>query len=134
MDLFPIFLKIAARPCLVIGAGNLAESKIESLQAAHAKVTVIAPEARPRIADMAGAGEVEWLQREYADGDLTGHFLVVAATNNPAVNRAVYKEATEKTFSATRWMIRRFVIFIFLRWYGGGIFRSLFRLPGLVPR
>ena len=43
MDLFPIFLKIAARPCIVIGAGNLAESKIESLQAAHAKVTVIAP-------------------------------------------------------------------------------------------
>src|SRR5258708_3480149 len=96
MDLFPIFLKIAARPCIVIGAGNLAESKIESLQAAHAKVTVIAPEARQRIADLAAAGEVEWLQREYAEGDLTGHFLVVAATNNPAVNRAVYKEATEK--------------------------------------
>jgi precorrin-2 dehydrogenase / sirohydrochlorin ferrochelatase len=96
MDLFPIFLKIAARPCIVIGAGNLAESKIESLQAAHAKVTVIAPEARPRIADLAAAGEIEWLEREYAEGDLTGHFLVVAATNNPAVNRAVYKEATEK--------------------------------------
>jgi precorrin-2 dehydrogenase/sirohydrochlorin ferrochelatase len=96
MDLFPIFLKIAGRPCIVIGAGNLAESKIESLQAAHARVTVIAPEARPRIADMAGAGEIEWLHREYAEGDLTGHFLVVAATNNPAVNRAVYQEATEK--------------------------------------
>src|SRR5580693_1805492 len=96
MDLFPIFLKIAARPCLVIGAGNLAESKIESLQAAHARVTVIAPEARPRIADLAAAGEVEWLQREYVEGDLGGHFLVVAATNNPAVNRAVYKEAVAK--------------------------------------
>jgi precorrin-2 dehydrogenase/sirohydrochlorin ferrochelatase len=96
MDLFPIFLKIAARPCVVIGAGNLAESKIESLQAAHAKVTVIAPDARRRIADLAAAGEVEWFEREYADGDLTGYFLVVAATNNPAVNRAVYKEATEK--------------------------------------
>ena len=96
MDLFPIFLKIAARPCIVIGAGNLAESKIESLQAAHARVTVVAPEARPRIVDLAAAGEVEWLQREYAEGDLTGYFLVVAATNNPAVNRAVYKEATEK--------------------------------------
>jgi precorrin-2 dehydrogenase/sirohydrochlorin ferrochelatase len=96
MDLFPIFLKIAARPCIVIGAGNLAESKIESLQAAHARVTVIAPEARPRIADLAAAGEVEWQQREYVEGDLTGHFLVVAATNHSAVNRAVFKEATEK--------------------------------------
>jgi precorrin-2 dehydrogenase / sirohydrochlorin ferrochelatase len=96
MDLFPIFLKIAARPCVVIGAGNLAESKIESLQAAHAKVTVIAPEASRRIVGLAEAGDVEWLQREYAAGDLTGNFLVVAATNVPAVNRAVFAEATEK--------------------------------------
>ena len=95
MDLFPIFLKLTARPCIVIGAGNLAESKIESLRAAHARVTVIAPEARPRIVELAEVGEVEWQQREYVTGDLTGQFLVVAATNDPAVNRAVYHEAVE---------------------------------------
>ena len=96
MDLFPIFLKIAARPCIVIGGGHLAESKIESLQAAHAKVTVIAPTATERIASLSAAGEIVWHQREYAPGDLTGQFLVVAATNVPAVNRAVHHEATEK--------------------------------------
>src|SRR6201992_562882 len=96
MDLFPIFLKIAARPCVVVGAGNLAESKIESLQAAHAKVTVIAPKANRRIVDLAEAGDVKWLQREYAAGDLTGNFLVVAATGVPSVNRGVFAEATEK--------------------------------------
>lgn len=96
MNLFPIFLKIAARPCIVIGGGHLAESKIESLQAAHAKVTVIAPTATERIANLAAAGEVAWIKREYAEGDLTGNFLVVAATNVPAVNRAVFHEATEK--------------------------------------
>jgi precorrin-2 dehydrogenase/sirohydrochlorin ferrochelatase len=96
MDLFPIFLKIAARPCIVVGAGNLAEAKIDSLLAAHAKVTVIAPESRPRIAEMAAAGEIEWLRREFTAGDLTAQFLVVAATDNPVVNRAVFKEATEK--------------------------------------
>jgi len=96
MDLFPIFLKIAARPCLVIGAGNLAESKIDSLRAAHAEVTVIAPVASARIVDLAAGGEIEWKQREYVAGDLTGYFLVVAATNEPAVNRAVYQEATER--------------------------------------
>jgi len=95
MDLFPIFLKIASRPCLVVGAGNLAESKIDSLRTAHAKVTVIAPEARPSIVDLAAGGEIVWKQREYVDGDLTGQFLVVAATNQPAVNRAVYREAIE---------------------------------------
>jgi precorrin-2 dehydrogenase / sirohydrochlorin ferrochelatase len=95
MDLFPIFLKLAARPCIVIGGGNLAESKIDSLRAAQAKVRVIAPAARARIAELAAAGEIEWLQRKYVTGDLAGNFLVVAATNDPAVNRSVYQEGVE---------------------------------------
>jgi len=93
MSLFPIFLKLTNRPCTVIGAGHLAESKIESLLAASAAVTVIAPHATERIATMAEAGELAWHQREYATGDLAGQFLAVAATNIPAVNRAVFAEA-----------------------------------------
>jgi precorrin-2 dehydrogenase/sirohydrochlorin ferrochelatase len=79
MSLFPIFLKLAARPCVVVGAGNIAESKIESLLQAEASITVIAPEALPRVRNWAEAGELIWLQREYVQGDLAGAFLVVAA-------------------------------------------------------
>jgi precorrin-2 dehydrogenase/sirohydrochlorin ferrochelatase len=93
MPLFPIFLKLTGRPCIVIGAGHLAESKIESLLTANARVTVIAPHASERIVAMADSGEVAWHQREYSAGDLAGQFLVVAATNVPAVNRAVFAEA-----------------------------------------
>lgn len=93
MDLFPIFLKLSARPCIVIGAGNLAESKIESLRQAHARVTVIAPSASERIVQMSDAGEITWHQRGYAHGDIAGNFLVVAATDDAAVNRAVFAEA-----------------------------------------
>jgi precorrin-2 dehydrogenase / sirohydrochlorin ferrochelatase len=93
VPLFPIFLKLTGRPCIVIGAGNLAESKIESLQAANGRVTVIAPIASERIAAMAESGEVTWHRREYAIGDLAGQFLVIAATDNPAANRAVFAEA-----------------------------------------
>jgi precorrin-2 dehydrogenase/sirohydrochlorin ferrochelatase len=93
MSLFPIFLKLTGRPCIVIGAGEIAASKIDSLRAAEARVTVIAPVASTRIAEMAEAGEVVLHQREYIGGDLAGHFLAVAATSNPAVNRAVFAEA-----------------------------------------
>lgn len=96
MDLFPIFLKIAARPCVVVGGGVIAESKIESLRAAQAKVTVVSPLVTERIAGLADAGEIELLRREYAAGDLAGQFLVVAATDNPAINRAVFQEARER--------------------------------------
>src|ERR1017187_4069084 len=93
MSLFPIFLKLTGRLAIVIGAGPLGESKIESLQTANARVTVVAPAATERIVAMAESGEVVWHQREYAAGDLAGQFLVVAATNVPAVNRAVFLEA-----------------------------------------
>ncbi len=98
MSLFPIFLKLTARPCLVIGAGHLAESKIESLRAAEAAITVIAPEASPAIAALAAEGALTWHPRPYAEGDIASEtFLVVTATNVPAVNRAVYLEATSKS-------------------------------------
>jgi precorrin-2 dehydrogenase / sirohydrochlorin ferrochelatase len=94
MSLFPIFLKLTGRPCIVIGAGHLAESKIESLRAADARVTVIALAANPRITDLAANGEIALHLRGYQTGDLAGSFLVVAATDDPAVNRAVFAEAT----------------------------------------
>ncbi len=93
MSLFPIFLKLTGRPAVVVGGGHLAESKIASLHAANAQVTVIAPAARESIAEMAANGDVAWHRRTYAAGDLAGSFVAVAATNDPAVNRAVFAEA-----------------------------------------
>jgi precorrin-2 dehydrogenase/sirohydrochlorin ferrochelatase len=94
MSLFPIFLKLAARPCVVVGAGNIAESKIESLLQAEARVTVIAPEALPRVQAWAESGQLTWHRRAFAAGDTAGAFLVVAGTATAAVNRAVFAEAS----------------------------------------
>ena len=96
MSLFPMFLKLMARPCVVVGAGKIAESKIESLLNAEAQVTVIAPEALPRVQGWAETGEIVWLRRAYRDGDLAGAFLAVAGTATAEVNRAVYAEANAR--------------------------------------
>lgn len=96
MSLFPIFLKLDGRPCLVVGAGEIAESKIHSLLAADARVTVVAPEAKPDLAALALEGRFTWHQREFTNTDLDGMFLVVAAANVPAVNAAVYQEAMQR--------------------------------------
>ena len=96
MSLFPIFLKLVGRPCVVVGAGNIAESKIRSLLDAEARVTVIAPEALPAVAELAAAGEIAWERRAYRDGDLDGAFLAVAGTATPEVNRAMFAEARAK--------------------------------------
>src|SRR5487761_1627672 len=96
MSLFPIFLKLAGRPCLVVGAGNIALAKIESLMQAGADVRVISPEALPEIRTLAHAGQLAWLQREYETGDCSGSFLVIAATDSAQVNHQVFNETTER--------------------------------------
>ncbi len=92
-SLFPLFLKLEGRPSLVVGAGRIAASKISSLLEAGARVTVVAPHASDDLRQLADAGNVGWIAREFETGDLKGIFLVIAATSDGAVNRAVFLEA-----------------------------------------
>jgi siroheme synthase-like protein len=94
--MFPIFLKLEQRPCLVVGAGTIAVPKIASLLQAGGAVTVVAPEAQAAIAEQAAAGRLTWIQREFLPADMDGMFLVVAATDAQAVNHAVAEAARDR--------------------------------------
>jgi precorrin-2 dehydrogenase / sirohydrochlorin ferrochelatase len=91
--LFPMFLKLAERPCLVVGAGNIAESKIASLLEADARVRVVAPEATQQVRSWARSKRIEWHQRRFHASDLEEMFLVVAATSSRELHEQVFKEA-----------------------------------------
>jgi precorrin-2 dehydrogenase / sirohydrochlorin ferrochelatase len=96
MSLFPMFVKLDGRRCLVVGAGTVAEAKIESLLAAGASVRVIAPKSTPRVREWARDGRVEWSAREFDVDDLSGVFLVIAATNSPLLHDEIYAEARRR--------------------------------------
>lgn len=96
MSLFPIFLKLTARRCLVVGAGSIAEGKIVALREADADVTVVATRASARVQQLADAGEIRLHLRAFDDGDLEGMFLAVAGTDVPEVNRAVFAGAERR--------------------------------------
>jgi uroporphyrin-III C-methyltransferase len=96
MSLFPAFIKLARRPCLVVGAGTVAVQKVQSLLASEARVRVIAPRIHPEIAAFAAAGTISLEQRAWTPNDLDHTFLVIAATDDPAVNAAVYDAAVER--------------------------------------
>lgn len=96
MTLLPIFLRLERRPCLVVGAGTVALAKTESLRAAGATITVIAPAAIPAVRELAEQGALTWHPRAFDAADLSGVFLVIAATNASDVNRAVYEEALRR--------------------------------------
>jgi precorrin-2 dehydrogenase/sirohydrochlorin ferrochelatase len=95
-SLFPMFLKLSGRPCLVVGAGTVAESKIESLMVTGARVRVVAPQAIPAVRSWAAAKKIDWQQRRFQPADLQGMFLVVAATSSTKLHRKIYDEATRR--------------------------------------
>jgi precorrin-2 dehydrogenase/sirohydrochlorin ferrochelatase len=86
---YPVLLMLAGRPCLVVGGGPVAARKVEGLQAAGADVTVIAPEVSPEVV----ATGARTQRRAYQRGDAAGFRLVIAATDDPEVNAAVYEDA-----------------------------------------
>jgi siroheme synthase-like protein len=91
--MFPLFLKLEGRNCLLVGAGRVAEAKLQSLLQSSAQVKVVAPKATPRIRRFAKLGAVVWKKREFRATDLEGMVLVVAATSSHRVNAAVRKAA-----------------------------------------
>jgi siroheme synthase-like protein len=97
VSLFPLFLKLEGKRCLVVGAGLIGLEKVESLLRCGAVIRVIAPHAVARIQQMNVSGEIEWLARPYAPEDVIGCDLVIAATNDREVNRAVFEEASRRS-------------------------------------
>lgn len=91
-----MFVKLDGRRCLVVGAGTVAEAKIESLLLAGASVHTVAPKATPKVREWARNGRIEWRARAYVPGDLAGAFLVITATGSPALHDDIYAEAQSR--------------------------------------
>jgi len=90
-------LRLSGRRCVVVGGGEVGLEKVEGLLACDAEVTLIAPAAEPALEDYAREGSIAWERRAYAGrGDLEGAFMVIAATNETAVNIAVFEDAERR--------------------------------------
>lgn len=90
---YPIALVLADKPCLVVGGGEIADGKLDALLLSGAHVTVVSPKVKPRIAALAAEGRIALRQRPYAPGDVAGMALVIAASDDNALNARVVTEA-----------------------------------------
>jgi len=95
MNYYPICLDITGRHCIVIGGGKVAARKAQGLLDHQARVTMISPELGEESAALHAANLLTWLARPYQEGDLTGAFLVIAATDNPEVQERIHAEAEQ---------------------------------------
>jgi precorrin-2 dehydrogenase/sirohydrochlorin ferrochelatase len=92
MAKYPITLEMSGRRAVVIGAGPVAARKVQSLQEAGARVTVIAPHVQPMLEEAFHLPHVELVLSLYQKDYLVGATLVIAATNDTTLNRQIYTD------------------------------------------
>ncbi len=93
MDYFPIFLRLAGEPVLVVGGGKVAARKIDLLLRTSALVRVVAPELVSGLAEKAAAGEIVHIAAEFLPEHLDGVRLAIAATDKHSINAWVARQA-----------------------------------------
>jgi len=95
-NLFPMFMKLEGRQCVVVGAGKVGEPKIGGMLETGARIRVVALDASPTVRDWARAGKLELELRAFSADDLDGAFLTIVATNSRTLNERVYHEAQRR--------------------------------------
>lgn len=97
MDLLPISLKLTQQRCLIVGGGNIAWRKAQLLADAGAQIDVLAPAIEPQLLALAEKTAGQYIARIYSDqADLSVYRLVIAATNDAAVNARVFADCEAK--------------------------------------
>ncbi|MDY6467316.1 siroheme synthase CysG [Acinetobacter faecalis] len=92
MDIFPISLKLQQQPCLIVGGGRIAYRKAVLLAKAGAKIHVVAPEIEESLLDLVHKSQGQYVQAPFSlDIPLRPYRLVIAATNDKAVNATVFE-------------------------------------------
>ncbi|WP_024851411.1 siroheme synthase CysG [Hydrogenovibrio kuenenii] len=97
MDYLPIFMNIKQQPCLIVGGGVVAARKADLFIQSGAQVTVIAPALKSEMQSFLKQDKVTWHQGVFSPKVVAEVFgeqlpkLVISATDNQAVNIAVYE-------------------------------------------
>ncbi|MDE0659329.1 MAG: siroheme synthase CysG [Gammaproteobacteria bacterium] len=89
MKTLPLALKLASQPCLVVGGGEVARRKIETLLRVEARVVVVAKSVSAEVREVCLSAGIPVRERAFRDNDVAGQLLVVDATGDSTANRAV---------------------------------------------
>ena len=98
--LFPLFADLRDRAVLVVGGGAVAERKVEALLQAGALPLLVSPVLNEKLQAWHDAGRIRWQVGEFHEASLDEAWLVIAATDDHAVNRKVYEAATARRILA----------------------------------
>lgn len=96
MQYFPLFLDLNNKPVLVVGGGEVASRKIESLLRANAKVTIVSPVLTDYLQNCVEENRLTWICSQYQESFITSYMQVWATTSNAELNHQIHKDAKKR--------------------------------------
>lgn len=87
--LYPIYLHLAGKKCLVVGGGKVAERKVATLLEYEASIRVVSPRAEQNILTWSDQGLLDWRRGVFQPQDLDDVFLVFIATGDEDINKGI---------------------------------------------
>lgn len=99
MKPYPVMMNLVGKRVLVVGGGRVATRKVRGLLESGAAVTVVSPELDPELEELAGSGQVEWIQSRFDESAMDIYpdtLLVFGTTDNREVNVRIHKAAMER--------------------------------------
>lgn len=93
MDYLPLFHKLQGRVVLLVGGGEMALRKARLLLETGARLRVVAPWVSDELQSLLAAKQGQCVLREYQAADMQGCCLVLATTDQPAVNLTIAEHA-----------------------------------------
>jgi len=98
MRYYPLYVNLRGKRCLVVGAGQVGRRKIATLAACGPDEVLVLDRDPPAavVEELAARPEVVFERRGFAPADLDGRFLVIAATDDEALNWAISRECAAR--------------------------------------
>ncbi|MCB7303019.1 bifunctional precorrin-2 dehydrogenase/sirohydrochlorin ferrochelatase [Bariatricus massiliensis] len=93
---FPMFVDLSDKRIVIVGGGNVAARRVETLLRFATDITVVAPQISRRLQELGRAGSIRCAYRAYDRADIREADMVLAATDSGEVNRGVWEDCREE--------------------------------------
>ena len=93
---FPILLNLQKFPCLIVGGGEVALRKVQSLLLFNAKITVLSPRICKPLKELNKNNKIKIISKSYSKKYLKDYKIVFCATNNRQINKQVHKDCKKE--------------------------------------
>jgi len=96
MSFYPICIELEGKTALIVGGGNIAQRKVETLMKCGASIQIISRDLTHKLKKLVESKKIHHIGKEFRDEHLDGAFLVIAATDDKRLNQKVSESAQKR--------------------------------------